>query len=242
MTPRIVTAVVYALLALGAMMLGQRLPLAFAVEGRGPVTVIETPAAPTPMEAALILRAVMRYEPRSVTFIDPLAGGDGEPLLRAKLAEAAVPVTFRPEPPDAVEGAPKPPPISRLALDQLLLRVERTEQGLPDAELDALFRGRPVYVETEGGTLTPRVATRVIPSRHVGWPGWLGALLVASLPWWRVGGLNRFLVATAVASGWVLGVIGLQAQWNLVIPFAFTPLLPLLALMPVESQKSQRGE
>jgi len=67
------------------------------------------------MDAALILRAVLRYEPRGVSFLVPIQLDGKESLLAAKLAEAKTPVTFtsndRPVPlPDVKVSSSLPPP------------------------------------------------------------------------------------------------------------------------------------
>lgn len=222
-------AVLFAAIAIGAWIFGARLPGGFRISGSGPITVIETEAAPTPMEAALVLRAILRFDPQSITFVDPLDGADGEPLLRSRLADTRIPVTFAPPAPAA--GTPRVS-ADRLPFDRLLLRIERSERGEVALDLDALFRGRPVYVETAGTDRAPALATRIEPARPVNWPGVFGVLLAASLPWWPLRRHNRALLALAVASAWMLAAVSVQREFDVAIPIAFAPLLPLLALIP----------
>lgn len=46
------------------------------------------------VDAALVMRAILRYEPRAVAFLLPIEIDGKESLLAAKLAEAKAPVTF----------------------------------------------------------------------------------------------------------------------------------------------------
>lgn len=71
------------------------------------------------LDAALILRAVLRYEPRAVAFLVPLQFDGKESLLAAKLAESKFSVTFtsndRPERLPGVKASPSVPQLPRLA-------------------------------------------------------------------------------------------------------------------------------
>ncbi|MDD5199529.1 MAG: hypothetical protein PHC88_06960 [Terrimicrobiaceae bacterium] len=46
------------------------------------------------LDAALVLRAVLRFAPKGIAFLDPIASGDGMPLLTSKLGDAKLPVVF----------------------------------------------------------------------------------------------------------------------------------------------------
>lgn len=46
------------------------------------------------LDAALVLRAVLRFAPKGIAFLDPIASGDSMALLSSKLGDANVPVVF----------------------------------------------------------------------------------------------------------------------------------------------------
>jgi hypothetical protein len=67
-----------------------------------PITVVEIgSSAPSGaigcLDAALILRSVLPYEPKGVVFLDPIVRDNDAPLLEAKLGDARTPVTFTSE-------------------------------------------------------------------------------------------------------------------------------------------------
>jgi hypothetical protein len=73
----------------------------------------------TSLDAALVLRAVSRYEPAAVAFLVPLRFDGNESLFATKLAELKMPVLFtsndRPEPLPGVTVSPEVPHLARLA-------------------------------------------------------------------------------------------------------------------------------
>ncbi|MGH8046437.1 MAG: hypothetical protein ACREKL_04255 [Chthoniobacterales bacterium] len=89
-------------------------------ETPGIIAVVEIPQANgiPALDAALILRAVMRYDPRAVAFLVPVRLDGNEPLLASKLAASKIPVTFtsndRPEPLPGVAITSSLPQLPRL--------------------------------------------------------------------------------------------------------------------------------
>lgn len=225
-------AFVLAALTFGVWMLDPHRPPGLEIAPPPPIAVIETSAPPTPMEAALVLRAVTRFHPQSVTFLDPLSGSDGAPLLRSRLADEKIPVQFASATPPP--STKTPPPAGRISLDQLLLRIERSERGEISLDLDARFAGRAVYVVTAGTNVAPRsnALPRVKFSGPPPWAGWIGVALAASLPWWPLRRSSRALTALAVCALWLLAAVTAQSEFGVSLPVTFAPALPLLALIP----------
>lgn len=58
------------------------------------VTVIETEKPASALDAALALRAILRYQPKGIVFLDPITNLNGLPLLLSKLGDATQPITF----------------------------------------------------------------------------------------------------------------------------------------------------
>jgi hypothetical protein len=212
------------------------------------ITAIETTGAATPLDAALVLRAVLRYGPKSVAFLDPLAGDDGMPLLISKLGDARMPVEFAADtklPRMArVATLPAMPShrmdafagryVERVTLDQVMIRTERSERGEIAIALDNLFRNRVVAVETTGGQRSARFAAALNGLAAAEFPpaGWAAVLIAATLPWWRAGRFARAFAALGVTCACLLLALSVYAQFHVAIPLTATLLLPFLALIP----------
>ncbi len=195
------------------------------------VTVIETDGPASPLDAALILRATMRYAPISITFLDPLAGEEGRPLLRSKLEDAKTPVAF-----SVPAGATIVPSqaVRTISFDRLMVRTERSERGEVNADLDGLFRQRRVVVRGAHAAEPLRLAG-ITPGGSIVF-GVVAVMLAASLPWWRFSRANRVLAAVAAACAWLLLALAVWQEFGLVAPVAAVAVLPLLALIPPDSR------
>ncbi len=202
------------------------------------LAVVETSAPPTPLDAALILRATLRFDPDRVTFLDPLAGDEGRPVLDSKLADAKAPVAFAASSPGRTP--PKNPIaarwVERIPFDRLMLRAERSERGEITADLDNLFRGREIAVQMAGAAGAVDLAAArngLVETPPRPELSWVAVALAGSLPWWRGGRLHRALAALGVACAWLLLAFAIHPQSHLVLPLAAMLSLPLLALVPV---------
>jgi len=290
------------------------------------IAVIETDKPATALDAALALRAILRYEPKGIVFLDPLTNLNGLPLLLSKLGDARQPIAFTTNaglpplsgikigsevpslsgdggfaPPDrsagcepsvvvgrngnhAVASSPLtlllavnhiPPAaargivpgtihsgpvvapvnstgqatinpltakaIERITLDRLMVRSERSERGEITVDLDNLFRERLVAVQVAGGrgaTLLAALQNGFAESPAPPWVAYLGVLLAASLPWWRVRRFHRCLLALLATGWWLLVALAAYQEFRIVMPILPALLLPLLALIPRSSHES----
>lgn len=201
------------------------------------VAVVETPAPPSPLDAALILRATLRFQPRGVTFFDPLAGPEGRALLEAKLGETSIPIQFAAPAKEITVPASLPDAgrwTERITFDRLMVRTERGDRGEISADLDRLFRDRWIAVQTPGGNGAAELALALNHYRPPTVPlgaAWVAVALAASLPWWRLGRAHRGLAALGLTCAWLLLVLALIPS-HVAVPFAGMLVLPLLALIP----------
>jgi hypothetical protein len=196
------------------------------------VTVIETAGPATPLDAALILRAIFRYSPKSVTFLDPLAGEDGRSFLDSKLADTKVPVSIGAGSAKTGSGKPLPDSVPSISFDGLMVRTERSERGEVSLDLDGLFRNRAVLVERTGGGGVAQMIPEEPWARPV-WK-WSSVLLAASLPWWPFGRVERGLIALGVGCGWGLLGMALQQELGVALPWIYLPLLAIFAVIPAD--------
>lgn len=201
------------------------------------VAVIETSAPPSPLDAALILRATLRFHPKGVTFFDPLVGVEGRALLQSKLDETHVPIQFA-----AAGKGITVPSVARdpgrwteqIPFDRLMVRTERGDRGEIAADLDHLFHGRWIAVQTAGETGAAKLARALNDYRPPGvplWSAWVAVALAASLPWWRMRRVHRAMTALGLTCGWLLLVLAMIPS-HVAIPFAGMLALPLLAVIP----------
>jgi hypothetical protein len=290
------------------------------------IAVIETAKPASALDAALVLRAILRYQPKGIVLLDPLTDLGGLPLLLSKLGDAQQPITFTTNaglpplpgvaidgaipslstdggfappdrlagcepslvvgrsgnhavassplalllavnhlPPAAVRGAvpgtihagPVVVPLNaagqatldplaakwteRITLDRLMVRSERSEHGEITVDLDNLFHGRLVAVQTLGGrgaTFLAALQNGLAESAAPPWVAGLGILLVASLPWWRVSRFHRCLLALLATGWWLLVALEAWQEFRIVMPILPALLLPLLAWIPRGSHES----
>lgn len=280
------------------------------------------------LDAALVLRAILRYQPKGLAFLAPIAAGGESALLASKLEDAKLPVVFTsggplvplpnvsftaalPEfnsagqdifvPDGFPAGAMLPaspgraaicarqekqaipsgtwrfcmaventPPagvtghapgwiqagaalvsvdaagcanlnsfarnyVEPIALPQLALQTERSEQGLIGAALDGLFRERLVVVQFADSDSAEAVAA--LRNRLADLPAPLSislavALLAASLPWWSSRRPQRALLALIAGCGLLLLALAIYSEFRLALPLLGIVILPALALIP----------
>lgn len=129
----------------------------------------------------------------------------------------------------------------RVTLDRLMVRSERSEHGEITVDLDNLFRGRLVAVQTVGGrgaTLLAALQNGLAGSSAPPWVACLGVVLVASLPWWRASRFHRCLLALLATGWWLLVAMEAWQEFRVIMPVISALLLPLLALIPRGSHES----
>lgn len=278
------------------------------------------------LDAVLLIRAVERFAPRMIVFLNPIKPDSSASILRSRLSEVKVPIVFcgidgvpklprvsatdsiapavsvemlepvswpagafvsspgsvtllarlgrgivptvtlqsalvvRDEAPGALEGsapgflhaggwlspvdakgATESNPLagaltSSVELEDILLRVERGEQGEIDLSLEGMIRGKVLAACVTGdpgggGIGVAAVCNRLTERVNPPWLAVVAVLVVASLPWWPGTRGERLLWAVAASLLWVLLALGIYQEFRLVASWAVVPLMPLLALL-----------
>ena len=138
-----------------------------------------------PLDAALVLRAVLRYAPRAIVFLDPI-GADADPtLLASKLSEAKIPVVLtankRLEPLPAVAITAALPPLE--AETETVFRGDRPAGcALPVQQDEVLIAARQGVEAVASNVVRASMLVDAVPPQAVRGriPGLLhaGAMLV----------------------------------------------------------------
>jgi hypothetical protein len=132
--------------------------------------------------------------------------------------------------------------IERITLDRLMVRAERSEHGEITVDLDNLFHGRLIAVQTangNGATLLAALQNGLIEAPAPAWVTYVAVLLAASLPWWRAGRFPRCLVALLATGWWLLIALDAYQEARIVVPILPALLLPFLALIPRSSHETE---
>ncbi len=280
----------------------------------------------TALDAALVLRAVERFNPQSVVFLNPIAADTNRPLLESKLRDARFPVIFSAtsgliplanvsasdrvtevvagswsapgtasagawinQPavgtaqlavrlgtsvapsaaflaaltradvappavtgtiPGSLQAASRVYPvradgsalvnpaaerlIETMPFDELMVQIERSEQGRISPGLQDQFSDRVVAVGSVAAGIAGAVALAAIENGLLEklapwWVAPLFALVAASLPWWGRKRFDRFVWAVIAGTVWILLALAFYQEFRVVLPLSLSLILPLFA-------------
>ena len=216
------------------------------------VTAVQMPDSGKPipsLDAALILRAALRYSPKEIVFLVPIEKSDAASALSSQLSDAKAPVSFSPPKDDGapVVGAVAARYVRRIDFGQLMVRNEQSEQGTIGGNLDALFRDSVVVVQSawdKGALRIAALANRLTEQPAPPWIYVLCVLPALTLPWWRGSRQMRFLFALVAACGWLLIAQAVYQEFQIPMPLLAMLLLPLPALIPsaTSANKAEQGK
>ncbi len=127
-----------------------------------------------------------------------------------------------------------PPLVESIALDDLMVRTERSERGIISPDLEEFFRGRVVACGigesgARGAIALAAVMNELLELPAPAWSGFVLALVAASLPWWRMPRFERVAWAVIAAAVWALLAIAFYQEYRVIVPLSVSLLLPLIA-------------